>query len=178
MRRAFTWNVRNRFLVAFLIVAVVPLVVFGALVYSQTSSALRDVERQQIVAQARGAREILRVKTRDESEFIRDYSVWDGFHNALSARNLAWVRSNVTEWVPTHSTTNLVRVFDSAGKSLASGGDTVSADLWAKNEVQAARRGVVSSDLEDLGGRLYVLTAAPVVAQARPSRPAGIVVFG
>jgi sensor domain CHASE-containing protein len=124
VRRTFTWNVRNRLLVAFLIVAVVPLVVFGALVYARTSSALRDVERQQIVAQARGAREILRDKTRDQSEFIHDYSVWDGFHNALSTGNLAWVRSNVTEWVPANSSTNLVRVFDTAGKSLAAGGDT------------------------------------------------------
>jgi HD-GYP domain-containing protein (c-di-GMP phosphodiesterase class II)/sensor domain CHASE-containing protein/HAMP domain-containing protein len=178
VRRTFTWNVRNRLLVAFLIVAVVPLVVFGALVYARTSSALRDVERQQIVAQARGAREILRDKTRDQSEFIHDYSVWDGFHNALSTGNLAWVRSNVTEWVPANSSTNLVRVFDTAGKSLAAGGDTVPADLWAKDEVKAARRGVISADLEILGGRLYVLAAAPVLAQTHPSRPAGIVVFG
>lgn len=178
MSRAFAWNVRNRFLVAFLIVAVVPLVVFGALVYSRTSSALRDVERQQIVAQARGAREILHDRTRDESEFIHDYSVLDGFYKALSAGNLAWVRSNVAEWVPANSTTNLVRVFDTSGQRLASGGDTVAGDLWAKDVVQAARRGVISADLQALGGRLYVLAAAPVVAQTRRSRPAGIVVFG
>lgn len=178
MRRAFAWNVRNRFLVAFLTVAVVPLVVFGALVYSRTSSALRDIERQQIVAQARGAREILRDKVADERAFIHDYSVWDGFHQALRAGNLGWVRSNVTEWVPANSATNLVRVFDTAGKSLASGGDTVPGDLWAKDGVQAARRGVISTDLEALDGRLYVLAAAPVVAQTHPSKPAGVVVFG
>ena len=44
--------------------------------------------------------------------------------------------------------------------------------------VQAARRGETGADLADLDGRLYVLAAAPVIAQTYPSRPAGVVVFG
>ena len=45
MNHIIRWNVRNRFVLAFVIVAVVPLVVFGTLVYSRTAKALRSVER-------------------------------------------------------------------------------------------------------------------------------------
>ena len=38
MRTLVHWNVRNRFVVAFVLVAIVPLVVFGALVYSRTAN--------------------------------------------------------------------------------------------------------------------------------------------
>jgi len=44
--------------------------------------------------------------------------------------------------------------------------------------VQAARRGKTGVDLADLDGHLYVLSAAPVVAQTYPTRPAGVLVFG
>ena len=86
MRHVVHWNVRNRFVVAFILVAVVPLVVFGALVYSRTAKALREVEQDRITAQTTGAREVLRQRVADERAYIRDYSVWDEFHTRHRTR--------------------------------------------------------------------------------------------
>jgi HD-GYP domain-containing protein (c-di-GMP phosphodiesterase class II)/sensor domain CHASE-containing protein len=171
------WNVRNRFMVAFIVVAVVPLVVFGGLVYSRTARALHQVEQRQIAAQATGAREVLRQRMAEERVHIHDYAVWDGFYSAVLKGDRRWVDDNVADWVPTNGDTNVVAVFDRRGVEVAHGGDAVSTPLWPHALVQAARRGKTGSDLADLDGRLYVLSAAPVIAQTYPSHPAGVVVF-
>jgi len=177
MRHLAHWNVRNRFVVAFIVVAVVPLVVFGTLVYSRTANALREVERRQIEAQATGAREVLRQRMTEERVHIHDYAVWDEFHAALREGRTRWVDDNVADWVPTNSDTNVVVVYDPSGEQVAHGGDGFSGSLWANELVQAARRGETGVDLTSLGGRLYVIAAAPIVAQTYPSRPAGVLVF-
>ncbi|HEY5387437.1 MAG TPA: CHASE4 domain-containing protein, partial [Thermoleophilia bacterium] len=178
MKRALTWNVRNRFLVAFLIVAVVPLVVFGVLVYSRTSQALHKVERKQIIAQASGVREILRDKTRTQRDFLYDYAVWDGFYHAMRADHRAWIKSNVTAWVPANSETGLVQIYSLKGRPLAHGGDPAPSDLWHAGIVEKARRGQTSADLQVINGRLYVVAAGPIVRAAAPNKSAGILVFG
>jgi HD-GYP domain-containing protein (c-di-GMP phosphodiesterase class II)/HAMP domain-containing protein/sensor domain CHASE-containing protein len=178
MTRALRWNVRNRLLVAFLIVAVVPLVVFGTLVYMRTSNALSTVEHEQILAQSRGTQEVLRNETKQQASYIRSYSLWNDFHHALRAHDQSWVATNVTRWVPVNSRTNLVMIYSMSGALLSHGRQTVPDDLWGLNEVQSARRGVLSSDLEAVDGHLYVIAAAPVLAQSHPSSPAAILVFG
>ena len=71
----------------------------------------------------------------------------------------------------------MVSIFDPTGAEVAHGGDTVAGSLWASELVQAARRGKTGVDLASLGGRVYVIAAAPIVAQTYPSRPAGVLVF-
>ena len=115
MTRATRWNVRNRFLVAFLVVAVVPLVVFGVLVYSRTATALRQIEHEKIVAQTTGAREVLRQRVTEQRAFIHDYAVWDEFHAAVQGGDHTWISNNVTDWVPANSATNMVAVFGHDG---------------------------------------------------------------
>ena len=171
-------NVRDRFLVAFLVVAVVPLLVFGALVYARTSAALSEVERSQIVAQARGVREVLRDKTAAQRGLVRDYAVWDDFHLAARRGDLSWISTNVTDWVPSNSMTTFVQLYRPDGRHLAHGGDAVPGALWGVANVQAARRGATRADLESLDGRLYIIATAPVVRQTGPSEPAGVLVFG
>jgi HD-GYP domain-containing protein (c-di-GMP phosphodiesterase class II)/sensor domain CHASE-containing protein len=172
------WNVRSRFMVAFIAVAVVPLVVFGGLVYSRTARALHQVEQREISAQATGAREVLRQRMAEERVHIHDYAVWDEFYRAVATGDRRWVDDNVADWVPTNGDTNVVAVFDRRGAEVAHGGDAISAPLWPRELVQAARRGQTGTDLADLDGRLYVLSAAPVIAQTYPSRPSGVLVFG
>ena len=178
MSRALHWNVRSRFMVAFVLVAVGPLVLFGGLVYSRTAKALHEVEQRQIAAQATGARQVLRQRMAEEKVHIHDYAVWDDFYTAVREGDAAWITENVSDWVPTNGDTNVVKVFDDSGKEISNGGDAVGAPLWPTELVQAARRGQTGVDLADLDGRLYVLAAAPVIAQTYPSRPAGVVVFG
>jgi HD-GYP domain-containing protein (c-di-GMP phosphodiesterase class II)/HAMP domain-containing protein len=178
MNHIARWNVRNRFMVAFVVVAVVPLVVFGALVYSRTARALREVEQGQITAQASGARQVLRQRVTDQRAYIRDYSVWDEFHAAMSETRQLWIRNNVTDWVPANSATNVVTVYGPTGSVVARSGDRVSSPLWASELVQAARHGEIGADLVSMDGGLYVLAAAPIIAQTFPSRPAGVLVFG
>ena len=178
MKHLVRWNVRNRLMLAFVAVAVIPLVVFGMLVYSRTERALREVERGQIDAQTTGARAVLRQRVVEERAHIRDYSVWDEFHAALIDRRLGWIRNNVTGWVPANSATNMVVVYGRAGETVERGGDSVSGSLWASELVQAARRGRTGARLASLDGRLYVLSAAPVVAQTYGARAAGVLVFG
>ena len=122
MSWALHWNVRSRFMVAFVLVAVAPLLVFGGLVYSRTSRALNEVEQQQIAAQAGGAREVLRQRMLEERTHIKDYAVWDDFHAAVRTGDAGWIDENVADWVPTNGDTNVVKVFDAGGDEVASGG--------------------------------------------------------
>ncbi len=123
MNHVVRWNVRNRFMVAFVLVAVIPLVVFAALVYSRTAKALREVEKSQIAAHATGAREALGQRITDERAFVRDYAVWDEFHAAMLEGRRQWIRDNVTGWVPDSSSTDLVTVYDPSGRVVARAGD-------------------------------------------------------
>jgi HD-GYP domain-containing protein (c-di-GMP phosphodiesterase class II)/HAMP domain-containing protein len=152
--------------------------VFGVLVYSRTSQALREVERGDIVAQASGAREVLHDKTGDQLVSVNDYAISDDLHAAVRSGDTAWIDANVTEWVPATSDTRLVQVYDLTGEHVTGSGDVGSSFLWGSDEVQAARRGQASADLEELDGRLYVLAAAPILRESGPSRPAGVLVFG
>ena len=174
VKQVLAWNVRSRFLVAFFIVAVVPLVVFGALVYSRTSQALHKVEQKQIIAQASGVREILRDKTNDQRVFLDNYAVSDGFYDALKTGDRAWIKSNVTARVPANSQTGLVQVYSLKGEPLAHGGDTAPSALWRSDEVESARRGQTSADLQVINGRLYVVAAGPIVRVTAPRTSAGI----
>ncbi len=178
MREALRWNVRNRLLLAFLIVATVPLVVFGVFVNMRTASAVQSVERQQILAQSQGARAILADQTRNEKAYLRDYSIWDDFYHALRTGNRRWVQANIIAWVPANSETNLVRLYSTSGRIIAQGGPRVPDDLWSSAQVRAARRGLITTDLTKIDGHLYVLAAAPVVAKTYRSSAAGILVFG
>ena len=178
MNHVVHWNVRNRFMVAFVLVAVIPLVIFAALVYTRTAKALREVEKSQIAAHATGAREALGQRVTDQRAFVRDYAVWDEFHAAMLAERRQWIRDNVTGWVPDSSSTDLVTVYDPSGRVVSRAGDGASGSLWASELVRAARRGKTGADLVDVGGKLHVLAAAPIVAQTHPSRAAGVLVFG
>ena len=171
-------TVRRRLLVAFLFVALVPLLVFGTLVYLRTSTALRDVERQEIVDQARGVREVLRDKTTDERDFVRDYAVWDELYAAVQRGNAGWIEDNVTGWVPDNSGTSLVQVFTPDGDTVSAGRDYVPRSLWDNDEVRAARKGKVTADLEAINNKLYLVAAAPIMRQTGSSAPAGVLVFG
>ena len=178
MNHVVGWSVRNRFMVAFVLVAVIPLVIFAALVYTRTAKALREVEKSQIAAHATGAREALGQRVTDQRAFVRDYAVWDEFHAAMLAERRQWIRDNVTGWVPDSSSTDLVTVYDPSGRVVSRAGDGDPGSLWASELVRAARRGKTGADLVDVGGKLHVLAAAPIVAQTHPSRAAGVLVFG
>ncbi|HMK92705.1 MAG TPA: HAMP domain-containing protein, partial [Thermoleophilia bacterium] len=178
MRELIRWNVRNRFVLAFLVVSVVPLLIFGSFVYSRTARALDQVERRDTLAQARGARAVLAQRLDEQVAYIRDYSVWDEFHTAMLTHRMTWIHDNVTGWVPANSDNDLVLVYDAKGRVFARGGTSTRSSLWATDLVQAARRGKIQSDLAVLNGAFYVLSAAPVVAQTHPSTPSGVLVFG
>jgi HD-GYP domain-containing protein (c-di-GMP phosphodiesterase class II)/sensor domain CHASE-containing protein len=175
---ALHWNVRNRFVVAFVIVAVVPLIVFGTVVYSRTAQALRQVEERQTLVQARGARVVLHQRSAEQATYLRDYTVWDEFHAAIHHGDTTWIADNVTDWIPANSTNNVVMLYDPQGTVLAHGEAEPASPLWPTAIVQAARRGESRSELAALGGKLYLLAAAPVVAQTYQSRPAGVLVLG
>lgn len=177
MSRVLTLSVRNRFLLAFVVVAIVPLVVFGALVYARTSQTLREVERDEIVAQAKGTLALMNDKVAAERSFIRDYTQWDELHTAVVDRDMSWLRRNVTAWIPSHSSTDMVHIFDTRGRTVAHGGETTPDSTWENDEVQAARRGRIGADLEVVNGRLYALAAVPITSYSGTAS-AGVLVFG
>ena len=109
MSHIVRWNVRNRFVVAFIVVAVVPLVVFGALVYSRTAKALREVEqrpdrRRRRPAPARSCASAWRGARATSATTPSGTS-----STRPSAKHRAlWIDDNVTDWVPANSDDQLV----------------------------------------------------------------------
>ena len=180
VNRCVHWNVRNRFVVAFILVAVVPLVVFGALVYSRTANALREVEQDQIAAQTTGARQVLRQRVRDQRAFIHDYAVWDEFHRPSGRTAELWIRNNVTGLGARQQRDQPGDpVCDRRARRSRAAVTASRTPLWA-SEARAGRapRRDRRRPRGRWTGRLYVLAAAPIVAQTYPSRPAGVLVFG
>ena len=175
MRTLVHWNVRNRFVVAFVLVAVVPLVVFGATrVLAHREGAARGGAGPDHGADDRRPPGAPPARGRTSARYIRDYSVWDEFHTAIHDDRGLWIRNNVTDWVPASGATNLVTVYGTDGTVVARGGDRVSLTPPLGERARAVRApGDIGADLVALDGRLYVLAAAPIVAQTYPSRPAG-----
>jgi diguanylate cyclase (GGDEF)-like protein len=108
---------------------------------------------------------------------VQDYTVWDDAYTALSQRDTAWIRRNITEWLPKQFHYDFAVVMDSQGTVVErAGGDW---EWICQTELfQRAMRGVGSAALHRHGETIYLLAAAPFVNEACSRPPAGVLVAG
>jgi diguanylate cyclase (GGDEF)-like protein len=108
---------------------------------------------------------------------VQDYTAWDDAYTALSQRDTAWIRRNITEWLPQQFHYDFAVVVDAQGAVVGQAGRE-----WAwlrQTELfQRARRGVSSAALHRHGETIYLLAAAPFVNEACSRPPAGVLVAG
>jgi diguanylate cyclase (GGDEF)-like protein len=108
---------------------------------------------------------------------VQDYTVWDDAYTALSQRDTAWIRRNITEWLPQQFHYDFAIVVDAQGAVVGQAGRE-----WAwlrQTELfQRARRGVSSAGLHRRGETIYLIAAAPFVDDAWSRPPAGALVVG
>jgi HAMP domain-containing protein len=174
------WGLRGKFLLALLLAALSPLAVYAYLSFSATSGALERQERLAMANRSEALQAALEARGRAVVDQVVSYGDWTPFCRAIDRRDLAWLRANLTVWVPAHMALKGVQVLTVSGQLVASGGDFLGASLGDAPVVQAAARQNRSGfDLQTVNGRLYLLGAGPVVTSGgRHARSHGVVVFG
>ena len=174
------WSLRSKFLFALLLAALSPLAVYAYMSFSATSAALERHERLAMANRSEAVQAALEARGQAVVDQVVSYGEWAPFCRAIDQRNLAWLRANVTAWVPDSTALKGAQVLTVSGQAVTSGGDFRGVSLRDASVVQAAaRRGRNGFDLQTVNGRLYVLGAGPVVTgEPNDSRIHGIVVFG
>jgi HD-GYP domain-containing protein (c-di-GMP phosphodiesterase class II) len=170
---------RSKFLFALLLAALSPLAVYAYLSFSATSRALERQERIEMANRSEAVQAALEARGKAVVDQVVSYGEWAPFCRAIDQRNLAWLRANVTVWVPTSTALKGAQVLTVGGEVVTSGGDFRGVSLRDAPVVEAARQGRNGFDVQAVKGRLYVLGAGPVVTGVvNDSRIHGVVAFG
>jgi len=151
-----------------------PLLGVGYLFLQQSLEAHQQlVQRQRLEAVVSALERELAALLRQ----VQDYTAWDDAYTALSQRDTAWIRRNITEWLPKQFHYDFAVVMDSQGTVVErAGGDW---EWICQTELfQRAMRGVGSAALHRHGETIYLLAAAPFVDEACSRPPAGVLVAG
>jgi sensor domain CHASE-containing protein/HAMP domain-containing protein len=151
-----------------------PLLGVGYLFLQQSLEAHQQlVQRQRLEAVVSALERELAALLRQ----VQDYTVWDDAYTALSQRDTAWIRRNITEWLPKQFHYDFAVVMDSQGTVVErAGGDW---EWICQTELfQRAMRGVSSAGLHRRGETIYLLAAVPFVDEACSRPPAGVLVAG
>ena len=97
MRPKLRWSVRPRFLLAFVLAAIIPLAAFAIVTYTRTSASLTKLESQDMHDQAAGVQAVLRDQAAGELDFLHEYAASPELWKSVRDGDLAWVRAHVTE---------------------------------------------------------------------------------
>lgn len=170
---------RTRFLLAFVLAAIIPLAAFAIVTYTRTSDSLTKLESRDMHDQAAGVQAVLRDKAAGELEFLNEYAAAPGLWKSVRDGDLAWARTHVTEPASRSDRTSMAQVYAPSGRLLSAGGAAaLPSSVWQLAVVQAARQGKAAADLATLSGRLYVVAAEPVRSTQSSARFDAICVFG
>jgi len=178
MRPKLRWSVRTRFLLAFVLAAIIPLAAFAIVTYTRTSASLTKLESQDMHDQAAGVQAVLRDKAAGELDFLHEYAASPELWKSVRDGDLAWARVHVTSQAPLSGGTGMAQVYDRSGRLLSAGGAPAApSSVWDLDVVQAARQGKAAADLAALSGRLYVVAAEPVRPTPGSTRFDAVCVF-
>ncbi len=172
-------SVRNKFLAAFLVAAFLPLAVFAFIAFRSTSQALETQSRVDMKNRTGGVFAVLDRTGRAGVDQVISFGEWNPFCRAIDRRDVGWIEKNVTAWVPQNTALKGVQVLTPAGELVAAGGQFKGVPLNDLPLVRAAIEGANGSDVQNVDGRLFILSAGPVVEEDKESSPIhGVVVFG
>src|SRR6266849_4105776 len=133
-------SLRTRLLLSLIVIAIVPLSLFGFTSYQAATTSLNAVERDNLSGALDSVDRALEALQTNLSRNVQDNSNWDDLHDqvAKDPTDVQWLKTNFSPDVPT-STVNTFNlsvfgVWRGADKSLFSVGplDTVSAKLGDK----------------------------------------------
>ena len=109
----------------------------------------------------------------------RSFGPWTTFGRAIDAFDVPWLEANVTTWMHDNTAIKSAQVLAPDGTVISGAGDFLSASLWKLPVVARAQRsGEAGSGFQTIGGRLYLVAAAPVTRDDGKGPGHGIVVFG
>ena len=174
-------TVRRRLLIAFLLVALVPLAVFAFTGFSSTSQALQRQARGEMNNRSQALMATLRNEGRHGIDQVN--SVGDSIllSKALEDADIRWVEKNVTNRLPERTAFKGAQVLTLDGHVVSAGGDFARApslfDLPIA--IAAASEGTRGWDVAAVNGRIYIVSAGPVTSGPKAaSGPRGVLVIG
>jgi HD-GYP domain-containing protein (c-di-GMP phosphodiesterase class II)/sensor domain CHASE-containing protein len=172
-------TVRHKFLAAFIMAAFLPLAVFAFIAFHSTSRALESQSHVDMKNRTGGMLAVLD-RTGDAGvDQVVSFGEWNPFCRAIDRRDTDWIESNVTVWAPRNTALKGAQVLAPDGVVVSAGGQFKGAALKGLPLVQAAMEGKAGYDVQNVNGRLFILSAGPVVEEDKANPPVhGVVVFG
>ena len=162
MKKLLQWNVRNQFLAAFLVTALVPFIAYLFFSTTQTSAALQKFERERILARVPALTSIIEDEAGDQLRFAKDFSGRQPTGDAVRLGDSAWLQRNVVDWLVDGTKVTGAQIVTPTGDVLTADGDLHGTRLWQLPEVQSALTGEHRWGFESIRGGVYLVTASPI----------------
>ncbi len=179
LRSALT--IRRKLLIAFVLVALVPLAVFAFMSFRSTSQALQQQERLEMSNRSQAMMATLRNEGLHGMDQVISIGESTLLTKAIADADVAWIEKNVTLWVPSHTAFKGAQVLTLDGHIVSAGGQFARAPSLFDLPIvaAAATEGAKGWDIATVNGHAYIVSAGPVVeAKAPGSARRGAVVFG
>jgi HD-GYP domain-containing protein (c-di-GMP phosphodiesterase class II)/HAMP domain-containing protein len=180
-RRLPTLTVRRRLLLAFLIVALLPLAVFAYMSFRSTSDALQRQARMEMGNRSEAMTATLRNEGRHGIDQVLSIGGSKPLVKAIAAADVLWIEKHVTAWMPEHTAFKGTQVLTLDGHIVSAGGQFAQAPSLFDLPIAeaAASTGASGWDIATVNDATYIVSAGQVMdtTAAAPSRR-GIIVVG
>ncbi|MER3403667.1 MAG: hypothetical protein C4337_10410 [Armatimonadota bacterium] len=140
--------------------------------------AMRTQQSLTVQVQLKTAQALLDQDTEALLRSCEDYSVWEEFRDAISKRDLRWIRVNVVDWVSRHFYLDVVAVFDMQGRVVLSTPvlprpmEDPSYPVFRK-----ALKGTSGVAFIRVGYRIYQVAYAPVLGESYSPPQSGVLLM-
>jgi sensor domain CHASE-containing protein len=175
---------RTRLLLSLVLIAVIPLTLFGFTAYQVATNSLIEVERNSLEGALHSVDLALVDLRNNLARYLRDYSNWDDIHEqaAKEVPDAEWLKTNLDPDNPI-STVNslgltLLGIWNSANQLSYTVGpmDTIAPGLAA--QIQNARTATEpASTLVSVSPDVYIIALAPI-RTSEGKDPDGVLLFG
>ncbi len=175
---------RTKLLLSLVLIAVIPLILFGFTAYQVSTNSLMSIERDNLEGALDSTNRALLDIQHNLARYLQDYCNWDDLHNqsALDAPDMDWIKINLAPETPTSTyntfNLNLLGLWNHSSKLLYSVGPIDDAakqlDAMIKN---APNVDAPQATLVAIGQDVYLIGFA-AIRNSEAKEPNGVLLFG
>ncbi len=175
---------RTKLLLSLILMALIPLILFGFAAYQTSTASLINIERDNLDGALNSADLALKDIENNLAKYLRDYTNWDDLHNqsVTEVPDPQWAKENLDPNTPTSTYNNLglslIGLWNASNKLSYSAGPVadVAQHLDATMKKLAAEDGPVTT-LISVAQDIYVVAVAPI-HKTDGTDPKGMLLFG
>lgn len=170
-----TLSVSIKLLFSFIVIGVIPLLIFFLIASHYLSVTLEEGEKSNLQASMQHAAAHLERNAEELLKICQDYAIWTDFYEASRRRDIPWLKENAFDWIPENFGVQAVALWDPGGSLIISNGDITG--LNERDKEKFFRRSVEGSGFSagviNLGQNIAFVAGGPVVRNDRTGPSAG-----